>query len=50
MGSPARRVSLPRALTNAVVVAPAALGIQHIDMPLTSHRVWHAMQNAGQQR
>ncbi len=25
----------PRALTNAVVDAPAALGIQHIDMPLT---------------
>ncbi len=38
--------SLP-ALANATVDALRPLGIQHLDMPLTPSRVWHAIQSAG---
>jgi carbon-monoxide dehydrogenase large subunit len=34
------------ALVNAVVDALAELGVEHIDMPLTPERVWHAIQRA----
>jgi aerobic carbon-monoxide dehydrogenase large subunit len=34
------------ALTNAVLDALRPLGIQHLDMPLTSAKVWHAIQAA----
>jgi len=34
------------AVQNAVVDAVAHLGIRHIDMPLTSKRVWHAISQA----
>ncbi len=37
--------SLP-ALANAVVDALRPLGIKHLDMPYTPHRVWHAIQQA----
>jgi carbon-monoxide dehydrogenase large subunit len=31
---------------NAVVDALSGYGIRHLDMPLTSQRVWRAMQSA----
>jgi carbon-monoxide dehydrogenase large subunit len=34
------------AIANAVVDALSPLGITHIDMPFTPHRVWTAMQAA----
>ncbi|MNC93479.1 Carbon monoxide dehydrogenase large chain [compost metagenome] len=37
--------SLP-ALANAVMDALHPLGIQHLDMPLTPSRVWHAIHTA----
>ncbi len=37
--------SMP-ALTNAVLDALRPRGIQHLDMPLTSNKVWHALQAA----
>jgi carbon-monoxide dehydrogenase large subunit len=37
--------SLP-ALANAVMDALRPLGIQHLDMPLTSSKVWHAIRAA----
>jgi len=37
--------SLP-ALANAVMDALRPLGVKHIDMPLTSAKVWHAIQAA----
>jgi len=37
--------SMP-ALTNAVLDALRPLGIQHLDMPLTPNKVWHALQVA----
>ncbi len=36
----------PPAVVNAVVDALSPLGITHIDMPLTPHRVWQAIQDA----
>jgi aerobic carbon-monoxide dehydrogenase large subunit len=35
------------AVQNAVIDALAHLGVRHIDMPLTSERVWQAIQQAG---
>ena len=35
------------ALTNAVLDALRPLGVQHLDMPLTPAKVWHAIQAAG---
>src|SRR5699024_10836551 len=37
-------IGAPAALVNAVVDALAEKGVTHIDMPLTSARVWEAMQ------
>ena len=37
--------SLP-ALTNAVMNALSALGIHHLDMPLTPNKVWQAIRGA----
>jgi len=34
------------AVVNAVVDALSGYGIRHLDMPLTSQKVWHAMQDA----
>ena len=39
-------IGAPPALVNAVVDALSDLGITHIDMPLTPHRVWSAIQAA----
>ena len=36
-------IAAPTAVTNAVVDALAPFGIDHLDMPLTSERVWRAM-------
>jgi carbon-monoxide dehydrogenase large subunit len=35
------------AIANAVCDALSDLGIQHIDMPITAEKVWHAMRMAG---
>jgi carbon-monoxide dehydrogenase large subunit len=37
--------SIP-AVVNAVVNALSPLGIKHVDMPLTSERVWRAIREA----
>ncbi len=42
-------IGAPPALVNAVVDALAELGIQHLDMPLTPERLWHAV-NAAERR
>jgi carbon-monoxide dehydrogenase large subunit len=34
-------------VVNAVMDALAPLGVKHIDMPLTSEKIWQAIQNAG---
>ncbi len=39
-------IGSPPALVNAVIDALADQGVTHIDMPLTSNRVWEAMQAA----
>jgi carbon-monoxide dehydrogenase large subunit len=38
--------SMP-SLTNAVIDALRPLGIQHLDMPLTPAKLWHAIRSAG---
>ena len=38
------------ALLNAVNDALAPLGVRHLDMPVTSHRVWQAIQEAKRAR
>jgi carbon-monoxide dehydrogenase large subunit len=38
----------PSAVVNAVLAAVRPLGVRHLDMPLTSERVWRALQEAGQ--
>jgi carbon-monoxide dehydrogenase large subunit len=38
------------ALTNAVLDALRPLGVQHLDMPLTPAKVWHAIQAARAKR
>jgi carbon-monoxide dehydrogenase large subunit len=35
------------AIANAIMDALEPLGIRHIDLPLTSHKVWQAMRDAG---
>jgi carbon-monoxide dehydrogenase large subunit len=35
------------AVVNAVMDALAPFGIKHLDMPLTSEKLWHAMQGNG---
>jgi carbon-monoxide dehydrogenase large subunit len=37
--------SLP-SIMNAIVDALSSLGIRHIDMPATPHRIWQAVQTA----
>jgi carbon-monoxide dehydrogenase large subunit len=39
-------VSAPAAVVNAVVDALKPFGVEHIDMPLTSYRVWQAIRGA----
>ena len=34
------------AVANAVIDALAHLGVKHIDMPITAHKVWRALQDA----
>jgi carbon-monoxide dehydrogenase large subunit len=36
------------ALINAVIDALSGIGIEHIDMPLTPHRLWTAIRDAGE--
>ncbi len=43
-------IGAPPALVNAVVDALAELGIEHLDMPLTPERLWHAIHEAEQKR
>lgn len=45
MGESGCTASLP-ALTNAVLDALRPLGVQHLDMPLTPAKIWHAIQSA----
>ena len=47
MGESGCTASLP-ALVNAVIDALRPLGVQHVDMPLTPSKLWHAMQAAKQ--
>jgi carbon-monoxide dehydrogenase large subunit len=39
----ARRAA-PQAVVNAVVDALAPLGVEHVDMPLRSEKLWRLMQ------
>jgi aerobic carbon-monoxide dehydrogenase large subunit len=34
-------------VANAVLDALRPLGVRHIDMPLTAHKIWTAIRNAG---
>ncbi|MGC2199763.1 MAG: xanthine dehydrogenase family protein molybdopterin-binding subunit [Stellaceae bacterium] len=43
-------IGAPPALVNAVVDALAELGIEHLDMPLTPERIWHAVRGAAQRK
>lgn len=36
-------IASPAAVTNAVIDALKPFGVKHLDMPLTSEKVWHAM-------
>jgi carbon-monoxide dehydrogenase large subunit len=40
-------VGSPAAFVNAVVDALSPLGVRHLDMPLTRHKVWKALREAG---
>jgi len=40
----AGNVAVPAAIVNAVVDALSPFGVTHMDMPLTSERIWTAMQ------
>lgn len=40
-------IGAPGPIANAVMNALAPLNIQHIDKPLTSQKIWQAVQNAG---
>jgi len=42
----AGNVGVPAAIVNAVVDALSPFGVTHMDMPLTSERIWSAMQTA----
>jgi len=39
-------IGAPPTIVNAVLDALGSLGIDHIDMPLTPHRVWQAIEQA----
>jgi len=43
-------IGAPPALVNAVVDALSPLGVEHLDMPLTSERVWRAIRAAETRR
>ena len=43
-------IGAPPALVNAIVDALAPLGIEHIDMPVTPERLWHAIRMAERSR
>lgn len=43
-------VAAPPAIVNAVVDALRPLGVEHIEMPLTPERVWHAIADATARR
>jgi aerobic carbon-monoxide dehydrogenase large subunit len=36
----------PAAVANAVLDALRLLGVRHIDMPLTAHKIWNAIEAA----
>jgi carbon-monoxide dehydrogenase large subunit len=38
-------IAAPQTIVNAVMDALAPLGIRHIDMPITSEKIWRAMQD-----
>ncbi|MBI3329973.1 MAG: molybdopterin-dependent oxidoreductase, partial [Nitrospinae bacterium] len=40
-------VAAPAAVANAVLDALSSLGVRHIDTPLTSEKIWRALQGAG---
>ena len=40
-------VGAPPAIANAVVDALAHLGVTHIDIPITPHKVWRILQEKG---
>ena len=40
-------IGAPPAVVNALVDALSELGIDHIDMPATPQKIWHAINNAG---
>jgi carbon-monoxide dehydrogenase large subunit len=39
-------IGSPPAVVNAVLDALAPLGVEHLDMPLTPERIWHAIRRA----
>ncbi len=39
-------IGAPPAIANAVVDALAPLGVRHIDMPLTSEKIWQILRRA----
>jgi aerobic carbon-monoxide dehydrogenase large subunit len=43
-------IGAPPALVNAIVNALAPLGIEHVDMPVTPERLWHAIRTAEGQK
>jgi len=47
MGESGCTASIP-VLVAATIDALRPLGVQHLDMPLTPSKVWHAMQDAKQ--
>jgi carbon-monoxide dehydrogenase large subunit len=38
-------IAAPQTIVNAVMDALAPLGISHIDMPITSEKIWRAMRD-----
>ena len=49
MGESGCTASIP-VLVAATIDALRPLGVQHLDMPLTPSRLWHAMQDAKQRK
>jgi carbon-monoxide dehydrogenase large subunit len=43
-------IGVTPAVINAVLDALAPLGVTHIDMPATPHRVWQAIQQASKKK
>jgi carbon-monoxide dehydrogenase large subunit len=40
-------IGVPAAIVNAAVDALSPFGVRHLDMPLTSARIWHALNTGG---